>query len=107
MSDCVTHEIIQTLWQNYTEGNTANRGGRQEMMSSGSGQGRVGTGQTAASIRDSQRMQRYSQMRGTGVSSGGVSSGGMGMQGEAEYHNQYQDENRGRYQSNYSNVENI
>jgi len=38
MSDCVTHEIVQTLWQNYTEVNRRTIGGP---AAGESGQGRA------------------------------------------------------------------
>ena len=49
MSDCVTHEIVQTLWQNYTEVSR-----RTAMTADGGGNGGGGG-------RANQYAQRYTQ----------------------------------------------
>jgi len=54
MSDCVTHEILQTLWQNYTE-TIANKN------ISGKGSGSNNQNST---VRESAYKQHYSTRRG-------------------------------------------
>ena len=103
MSDCVTHEIIQTLWQNYTE---VTRGGRVDSRPGGSGQQPPST--NFLSVRDAnnankaaQINQRYS-MRHASMSQGGGGGGnsnGNGGNADTEYDQ--------RYASIYVNVENI
>lgn len=86
MSDCVTHEIIQTLWQNFTETGRGRQGGPVQSAPVGAP---ITGGQT---MRDNQRNQRYSarpNQPGSGV---------------ATHDGDYQES---RYASNYSNVENI
>lgn len=78
MSDCVTHEIVQTLWQNYTE---VPRG-----KQTGSGSGNSGTG---TSLRE--RSTAYSQRRAPSGSNNGTNE-------------DYQDN---RFFSNYSTSENL
>lgn len=83
MSDCVTHELLQTLWQNYTE--TA-RGG------SGGGQGGQGGGKSGpgGGNREVSRGANYSQRYS-------ARSGNQSDNAEGE----------GRYTSNYGNIDNI
>jgi hypothetical protein len=112
MSDCVTHEIIQTLWQNYTE--TARGRQAAAAASSGAGGGGVassggGGGSSAmvtssssgpstshsANLRAGYLNQRYS-MRHPSMANPG---------GNTHIDNEFQD---ARYQSTYTNVvENI
>ena len=53
MSDCVTHEIVQTLWQNYTE-TIANKNG------SGKSGGQT---TTQSNVREAAYKQNYSTRR--------------------------------------------
>ena len=77
MSDCVTHEVLQTLWQNYTE--TARGGGGGGGSRGGGGSGGQGGGNRA------NFNQRYSSRHGQNQDGG----------------------NEDRYASNYGNIENI
>ena len=70
MSDCVTHELIQTLWQNYTE--TAR--GRDK---SGGGGGGGGSPNNPTSSKQAALNQRYSirnSNQGGGQSGGHIES---------------------------------
>jgi hypothetical protein len=56
MSDCVTHEIIQTLWQNYTETSKEKEAGK-----GGGGGGREGGGGNQRGERSNMYSSQYSR----------------------------------------------
>lgn len=95
MSDCVTHEIIQTLWQNFTETSRGRQGGSGGGVGNSNSTGNIGGG-SGSMLRDGRGAtynQRYSMRQSA---SANVNSSGQ----NDDYHDS-------RFASNYSNVENI
>ncbi|CAF0738406.1 unnamed protein product [Brachionus calyciflorus] len=84
MSDCVTHEIVQTLWQNFTDTSRGRSGG-----------GGAGSGGAGSMLRDG-RAAAYNQR----YSSRASGAGGGGSVGNDDYQDN-------RFISNYSTSENI